>query len=581
MSCNTDYPYDLTGYKRDDAKSVWETRGLIWQYGYNHEEAAKCYLRAIEEDESNLFAMWGYAYSLGPNYNKDWSMFEEEEKTTCYNKSREMLTKASEAAKGREGEFAAQLIKALEQKYPSSRTSFTDETHRAYVLEMKGLYEKYPSDLDIAAIYAESIMGLKPWGLWTRSGEPAIPEALIAQQVLEQAIATEIQHPGVYHFYIHLMELSGTPERSLDVCKKLEVLIPHAGHLIHMPSHIYIQVGMYNEALRSNTTAVKADMIAYNNRGKEGDHFYTLYRFHDYHFAAWAGMMKGDYSAAMKSALGMFETIDFDILKNPWHDPLLNIERSPLADWFEAFLPTYLHVDVRFGKWDKIISDTFIDENLSKHDPEGDLFTTTLATLSYARTVAYSAKAGQATDANTKTEYVKKAEEMLEEFEKRMTKLTKTTPDRTVMNNSAAVILNVGRFIARGELKFRKNEITEAIEDLQTAVRLFDGGNINDIGGLVYDEPWGWMMPARHPLGALSLEAGMLDVATKAFEEDLGIQKGIHQTYPNNIWSLVGLKQCHQQLEKDTADLTQRIALAQQQSDTKIKAACFCHRDAF
>eukprot|EP01060_Flectonema_neradi_P005163 TRINITY_DN13426_c1_g1_i1.p1 TRINITY_DN13426_c1_g1~~TRINITY_DN13426_c1_g1_i1.p1 ORF type:complete len:598 (+),score=117.81 TRINITY_DN13426_c1_g1_i1:51-1796(+) len=581
MSSSPDYQYDLTGYERSDSKSIWETRGLTWMYGYNHEEAAKCYQKAIDEDPTNLFAIWGFAYSLGPNYNKDWSMFEDEEKSVCYKKSRDMLTKGITLSKGRENEFGSQLLRALEKKYPTDESDYSDETHQTYVSEMKKLYEEHPTDPDIAAIYAESIMGLKPWGLWTRTGEPAIPEALTAQHVLETSISSGIQHPGVYHFYIHLMELSGTPEKSLEVCNKLERLVPDAGHLIHMPSHIYIQVGMYEEALRSNKAAIEADVKAYKNRAAEGDHFYTLYRFHDYHFASWAAMMMGSYEEALKPALEMFKNLDFEVMKNPWNDPMLGIGRSPLADWFEAFLPTYLHVKVRFGKWDEIIADTLVEDIAAEHDPKGEIFTTLRATLSYAQSVAYSAKSGQASDEKVRSELVSKAEAKLADFEAKMKVLVETTPDRAVMNNSASSILNVGRFVARGELKFRQGDVTGAMGDLQTAVTLFDGGEVENKAGLVYDEPWGWMMPARHPLGALSLEANLLDISTTAFEEDLGIKKGIHQTYPNNIWSLLGLKDCYLKQGKDTSELDEKIKEAQQRTDTAIKTACFCHKEAF
>eukprot|EP00754_Rhynchopus_humris_P000511 Rhum_TRINITY_DN1030_c0_g1::Rhum_TRINITY_DN1030_c0_g1_i1::g.3158::m.3158 len=581
---SSEYPYNTGEYRRDGCGSEWEAHGLLWQYGYNHEEAIRCYKAALEEDPNNLFAAFGVAYCVGPNYNKPYEAFGGQEKRQCIEIAHDALAKAEEVlqASGGDGGLDGQLVRALRKRYPTRAVADGDleECNAACSEALRTVHEAHPDNLEVATLYCEATMLLRPWALWCpRTGEPTFPGTLAVRSTLEASIkkaeARGIAHPGLLHLYIHLMELSREPQAALAASKALEPLCPDVGHLIHMPSHIYIQVGMYAEATEANRAAVVADhkYLSDPTLGRGMRNFYSLYRFHDLHFMAWAAMFKGHLGDALHAANEIIRTVPTEDLTSPWFDHVVGIERTPLADWFEGFIPTYLHALVRFGRWRDVVAED--EARWDAVDASGTrVYTSTLATLHYAKGVAHatlSAKGGEL----GKEGHLREARRHCEAFDAAVAYLEEKTPERRVMMNKVSQILGVAREILYGETLFREGRVDEGLERLRQAVLLDDGGTDCEVG-LVYDEPWGWMMPARHAYGALSLEAGRHAEAEKAYKEDLGDLPATRK-YPDNIYSLVGLSQVlRAQGADEGAEHKAKVAKARALTDTDIFASCLC-----
>jgi tetratricopeptide (TPR) repeat protein len=333
--------------------------------------------------------------------------------------------------------------------------------------------------------------------------------------------------------------MSPHPERALRAADALRDLVPDAGHLRHMPSHIDILCGHYYDAIVANGKAIAADTKYLQREGPLN--FYTLYRCHDYHFKLYAAMFLGQYKTALEAADDMLATIP---------DELLRVEVPPMADWLEGFIPMRLHVYIRFGKWQEII-----DEPMPE-DPE--LYSVTTAMLHYAKAVAYAA-----------TGQIEAAEEERESFEEALLKVPET---RYLFNNTCTDILAVAREMMNGEIAYRKGNFDRAFEHLRTSVALDDN--------LPYDEPWGWMQPTRHALGALLLEQGRVEEAERVYRDDLGLSTTLSRPsqHPDNVWSLHGYVEClHRQGKHAEATAMEvRLELARARADVPIHASCFC-----
>ena len=582
---NMTYPFNLGNYKTPGRPCEWEQRGLLWQYGYNHEEAVRCYLKALEVDAGNVVALFGVAYCAGPNYNKPYCAFDGLEKDASMRIAHDYTTRAASALSASDPPLVHSLVAALQLRHPAP--TLTDDEMcanlKAFSSAIAPLHDSNPENLEVATIYAESLLNLQPWALWElSSGKATTENTMKAQAVLENGLEIAkkegIVHPGLLHLYIHCMEMSKEPEKALEASCMLEDSAPEAGHLVHMPSHIYIQVGMYNEAVRCNQKAAVVDGKFAQLRGV--CNFYSLYRLHDLHFLSWAAMFKGNFSEAITAANEITTTVGGpSVLTDPWRDDVLGVEREGLADWFEGFLGTYLHVLIRFGKWDTILSEPEARWE-AKTDSGGHLYTSTLTTLYYAKGIAAASLSAKA----EKSEKLGEAREFQKKFKEMHAYMREKTPDRMVMNNRVVVILDVADSILEGELRFREGDVEGGLEHLKNAARLDDGG-INADKELVYDEPWGWMMPARHPLGALSLEAGHLDTAETAYLQDLGMPTKqnpdnvalAYRTYPKNVWSLVGLAQVYAKQGKPVdPKLAEEIEKAKQGTDVNIFASCLC-----
>ena len=540
--------FDLGPHTRDVTTSspdaqLWFNRGLNWNYAFNHEEAIACWEQALEHDPNCVMARWGIAYAIGPNYNKPWEAFDEDELQASVSRAYEELQRASATLDGATDAERA-LVIALQARFPQPEpiedcSPWNDD----YAAAMRDVYEQYGDDLDVATLFAEALMNRTPWDLWDlNSGEPKEgADTLEAQAVLERALATDAArtHPGVLHMYIHLMEMSPFPEKALQACDWLRGLVPDGGHLEHMPTHIDVLCGHYYNVVKSNSDAIEADRRYLERKGPLN--FYSLYRSHDYHFKLYGAMFMGHFEDAIEAADELIETIP---------EELLRVESPPMADWLESFVPMNMHVYIRFGKWQELIDYPLPEDQ--------ELYAVTTAMIHYAKGVAYAASGR-----------VPEAEQQKELFEAALSRVPDT---RYLFNNSALDILAIAAEMLYGELEYRKANYDEAFAHLRKSIELDDG--------LPYDEPWGWMQPTRHAYGALLMEQGQVEEAEAVYRADLGLDGTLGRAFqhPENVWSLHGYHECLTRLGKhDLASVVkQRLDLAIARADVPIHASCYC-----
>ena len=548
------YDYDLGPYTRAvsttsaDAQK-WFDRGMVWCFGYNHDESVACFEKALECDPNLAIAHFGAAYSLGCNYNKPWEAFDEDDMKTSLGRAhahaQSGLAKIAHASEP-EAAFIQAVAKRYQAVLPADDESFM-QWNRDFADAMRTVYRAYPDDLDVATIFAESLMNLTPWALWDlKTGEIADgAETSEAIEVLEKALEQDAAwtHPGLLHIYIHLWEMSPEPQRALKAADALRPLAPDAGHLNHMPTHIDVLCGHYERVVFSNDAAMVADR---KFLAKEGPlNFYSLYRCHDYHFKIYGAMFLGQYKIALETADEMISTLPRDLLLT---------ESPPMADWLEGFVSVRQHVLIRFGRWDDIIAQTPPDD--------ADLYCSTTAMMRYAKAVAYAAS-GRVSEADAE---VKRFEDAY----------ARVPESRMIFNNTVRDILDVGREMMLGEVAYRKGDYDEAFAHLRKSVELDDN--------LPYDEPWGWMQPTRHALGALLLEQGHVEEAAAVYKADLGLDATLSRAcqHPDNVWSLHGYHEALKKLGRaDEANIVkQRLDLANGRADVPIKASCFCKMGA-
>ena len=301
--------YDLGSYRRpietpSPQAHVWFDRGLVWAYAFNHEEAIRCFDRALELDPDLAIARWGIAYSIGPNYNKAWEAFDPVDLAVSLARARMELGLAIE---GRASAVERGLIEALQARFPTDDPNDVDALqagHTAYADAMVALAEAYPDDIDVQALAADALVNITAWALWdTRTGEPASGSRVVeAKRILDDALATPPgrEHPGVLHLYLHTMEMSASPQDALPAADLLRDLVPDAGHLQHMPSHIDVLCGNYRDSVVSNLSAVQADQHFVEREGPLN--FYSLYRAHNLHFVVYSAMFEGNSRSALDAA---------------------------------------------------------------------------------------------------------------------------------------------------------------------------------------------------------------------------------------------------------------------------------------
>lgn len=386
-------------------------------------------------------------------------------------------------------------------------------------------------------------MNLSAWDLWDlKTGEPkAGAGTLEAKSVLERAMKQEeaYQHAGILHMFIHLMEMSKTPEVALVAADHLLSLCPASGHLVHMPSHIDVQVGDYRGAVTSNTDACAADEKFVAESGD--DSFYTIYRVHNYHFLAYAAMFAGKYKVAIDAVKRMEALVTPDLV-------------AKLPDFLEMFAGIRVEVLVRFGQWDELIALAV--------PPEEDqpLYAVTTAMIYYGRGIAYAAK-GDTENASRERDLLYTAVE----------KIPSSRISVTPVNKSITV-MQVAKAMLDGELEYRKGNHDDAFKHLETAIELEDTLN--------YAEPWPWMMPSRHAYAALLLEQGRVEEAAKAYAADLGLDDSIIRArqHPNNVWALHGYYECLSKLGRaeEAKIIGQQLQIAQAVADVEVKSSCYC-----
>lgn len=545
--------FDLGRYGRTVTTSapeaqLWFDRGLNWLFGFNHAEAIKCFQRALAHDPECAMAHWGVSYACGPNYNLPWRRYDPRGRQTALSAAFDAMQGARlHAAKASPVERA--LIEALAARYPQREAvEDMDPWDKAYTAQMRKVFDASPGDLDVRAVFADAMMNETPWKMWDlRSRKPA--EAARTEEcraILEAAFDTTPaawDHPGLLHLYVHLMEMSPFPHRALRAADRLREIAPDAGHLIHMPTHIDILCGHYHDALVYNRKALVADrrFLAY----AEDPGVYLMYVIHNFHFAIYGAMFLGQYAPAIAAAEELIATVP---------EMVLRIESPPMADFLEAYLTMKQHVLVRFGKWREIIA--------QKLPEDQELYCANVAMMHYAKTVAHSAL-GEVNEA---------------EIEKALFTAAKSRvpKGRRVHNNTVVDLLCVAEEMLNGELEYRKRNDATAFAHLRRAVELDDA--------LPYDEPWGWMQPARHALGALLIERGHIEEAEAVYRSDLGLDGKLSRAcqHPNNLWSLHGLHECliRRGETAEAAQVAHRLELASARAEMKIKASCFCREVA-
>ncbi|MEX1024623.1 MAG: hypothetical protein WD226_06050 [Planctomycetota bacterium] len=494
----------------------WFDQGLQLLYGYNHDEAIRSFQQAAKEDPEAPMPWWGVSYAAGLHINNP-AMGSE--KTT-------LAVAAAREARQRIGAATpveAALVRAVSERYVDPNPEDRKHLDQAYADAMEVAWKQHPNDPDVGALYAESLMCLQPWDLWTNDGQPK-GRALEIVDVLERVMAMDEDHPGANHFYIHTVEASPNPDRAVPAADRLRSLVPGSGHLVHMPSHVYIRVGRYGDAADANERAIAADERYFETA--PAPDFYSLYFLHNVHFLAYATMMEGRPSVALAAARKIESDIPPEFLR----------AYVELAD---AFMTTPLHVMIRFGRWEEILA-----------EPEApDWRLLSRAVRHYARGVAFAA-----------TGRTEEARAELANFDRVAT----TIPDDwAVLNNPVDNVLPIARAMLVGELAYREGRLDDAFESLRQAVELEDE--------LVYDEPPGWMQPTRHALGALLLEAGRPDEAAVVFHADLA-------KHPDNGWALLGLEQAERQLGNAAVadDHRARRAAVWQRAEIEPEAACYC-----
>jgi tetratricopeptide (TPR) repeat protein len=548
----TESYYDLGDYHRGVETStpqaqLWFDRGLVWAYAFNHGEAVNCFEKALGIDPALAMARWGIAYAIGPNYNKAWEAFDPVDRAASLARARMEL---SLAADGRADAADRGLIEALTTRFTTDDPEDLDALvagHHAYADAMAELAAAYPGDMDVQALAADALVNVTAWALWdTRTGDPAPGSRVIeAKGILDAGLATDAgrSHPGLLHIYLHTMEMSAHPEEALPAADLLRDLVPDAGHLQHMPTHIDVLCGDYRSSVESNLTAVRADRKFVEREGPLN--YYSLYRAHDLHFVVYSAMFSGQSRIALAAA---------DELAGQLTPALLSIESPPMADWLEAFVPLRVHVLIRFGRWDELIAEPL--------PADRELYCVTAAIIHYGRGVAHAAK-GQLPQAHSEREA--------------FTAAAAAVPDsRWLFNNSCADILAVAAAMLEGEIAYRDGRVDEAFEHLRRAIELADN--------LAYDEPWGWMQPVRHAYGALLLEQGRVEEAASVYAADLGLDPTLSRPcqHPGNLWSLHGYRECLQRLGRtaEAAIIGHQLELAKARADVPIAASCACRLDA-
>ncbi|QKW06183.1 hypothetical protein HUT18_06975 [Streptomyces sp. NA04227] len=541
--------YDLGAHSRPVTTSspqaqLWFDRGLVWTYSFNLEEAVSCFEAAAAADPGCAMAHWGIAYALGPHYNKPWEAFDSQDLAQTVDRTHAAVERAHEKAAVRGTPVERALINALRARYPQARpVEDCSVWNGPYADRMRAVHELAPDDLDIATLYADALMNLTPWQLWDiHSGRPAEgARTLEAKAVLDRAVATDAgkRHPGILHLYIHLMEMSPTPEVALPVADLLRGLVPDAGHLRHMPSHLDVLCGDYRRVVSDNSDAIAADEKYLARAGAMN--FYTLYRAHNHHFKIYGAMFLGQYRTAMESVAALEASLT---------EELLRVQSPPMADWLEAFFAMRVHVLIRFGRWTDILRVPLPTDQ--------QLYSVTTAMLYYARGVALSA-VGRVAEAE--------AERLL--FRAAQAEVPTT---RMLFNNTCADILAIASAMLDGELEYRKRDYDAAFASLERAIELDDN--------LPYDEPWGWMQPVRHAYGALLLEQGRITEAEAVYRADLGLDGALPRAlqHPGNVWALHGFHECLTRLGKEgeARIVAQQLTIATALADVPIASSCFC-----
>ena len=544
-------PWSRTVSTKSEAAQRWFDCGLTWNFAFNHDEAVACYQRAADADPACAMARWGIAHASGPFYNRPWIRYSDAEIAevlpTCHDAAETALALSTDETPAERA-----LIHALKKRYRNPHETdreVLNSWHRDYADAMREACRAHPDDPDIAALYVEAAITCTPRRLWNlETGEPD-PDARTteAMPVLERWMDRIGQgapvHPGIPHMYIHALEMAPFPQRALKAADMLRGFAPDAGHLEHMPAHIYVLCGDYAQSVAQSERAVRADDKYLEFAGDRN--FYTTARCHDLHLFMYAAMFLGQYGKATYAA----ERIG--AMASP---ALISASVPFMASILDGYAAMRTHVLVRFGRWRDLIA--------SRRPHDCSVRPIGVAMHAYGQGVAHAAL-GHIEEAEAARNALDEAAAAIPE-------------DAIFASNTVRDMLRVGEAMLDGELEYRKKNHDRAFERLRLAVSRDDGLN--------YTEPWSWMHPPRHALGALLAEQGMFREAEEVFREDLGYSGGLPRCcqHPDNVWALQGLVECVQQAGDDNElrVLRQRLDFARARADVPIDSSCFCRNAA-
>ena len=463
-------------------------QGMTYCFAFNHDEAVRSFRRAAELDSTLAMAYWGVAYALGSNYNLPIDSIREVEAFQSIQKAQALSKFASSAEQ--------EYIKAMGVRYTDNPKPNYAALDSAYYLAMKSLHQQYPDDEDAAVLYAESAMNLRPWALWEISGNPA-PGTLELVSVLESVLKRDPYHMGAGHFYIHAVEASPEPEKTLATADRLGSLVPAAGHLVHMPGHAYIRTGNYEQSIKANYEAVKIDST-YLAAGGGGGFYSLLYYPHNIHFLSVSYALDGQYAKAIHYA------------------DMLNTVGAPL--WLidphiEGVGPTKYYIQAKFRKWNEILAEPAPDTS----------WKVITAMWRFARGMAFAS-----------TGKVKEAKEELAAMNKCESQFSPNAYMGAI--NAAKDVMPIPRALLNARIAEMEKRPEDAVKLLYSAASIQDS--------LYYDEPEAWYIASRETLAGLLLKLGRPAEAETVFREDL-------KHYPRNGRSLFGLKAALQSQGKE------------------------------
>lgn len=449
-------------------------QGLRLVYGFNHAEAIRSFTRAAELDPACAMCYWGIALANGPHVNAPMDAASGVAAYAAVQKARSLQSHATAPERA--------YLEALAQRYEAAPPADRTRLDTSYSSAMGKVAHTYPNDLDAATLYAESLMDLRPWNYWRPDGTPYPGTNEIVRQ-LERVISQNPNHPGACHYYIHAVE-AVNPKAAVPCAERLARLMPGEGHMVHMPAHIYIRVGRWNDAIQANQHAIHSDEVFIEGQHPMGVYPLAYYP-HNIHFLAFAFTMTGRSAEAIEAAKTLTAKVNLDAARQ--------------VGLLQEMLPYHALTLTTFGKWDEVLAQPL--------PPEDIRFSYAMA--SYARGVAYAAK-GEWAEAQAALDTV-------------------TAADAATSDGAEGkTALSIAVHALTGEIATRRGNVDAGITHFQEAARIEDGG--------LYFEPPKWYYPIRHSLGAALLKAGRHAEAEKVYREDL-------RRFPENGWSLFGLAQ--------------------------------------
>ncbi len=491
-------------------------RGLVSVYAFNHADAIAYFSSAVEADPHCAMAFWGLAVAHGPHFNSP--IMDEEH----WRAAVDAADKAREHAGSHASPVERALIRAQWRRYTKQYTTDRRALDQAYALAMREAAGEFADDPDVLTLFAEALLQLHPWDQWNADGTPK-HETEEVVKTLERALALQPTNPGANHLYIHAVEGSKDPGRASAAADRLRTLVPGAGHLLHMPSHIDARLGRWARASDTNELAVAADDRRAERVARTG--FYRLYMAHSRHFLCYSAMMEGRFAVALDAARTMVARVPSEIVAAAGPD-------------LDGYLPAALHVLVRFGRWEDVL----------KEPAPAEALLVSRAVWHYARGVSLAALS-RLDDADKEAALLGK---IVEEMD-----------DRPIGNNKAKAVLPIPVKTLAAEIAFRRGKPDDALALLREAIPVEDA--------LIYDEPPSWMHPVRHVLSAHLLALKKFEEAEKVLREDL-------EHLPEDGWALVGLVKClRARGAKDEAESAEkRLKAVWARSDMKINSPCLC-----